>query len=63
MQEQIVREETVRREVIRQQAAAIMRAGSGRLAKAYQRPCFICHQTGACLHREPDVELALMGVR
>ena len=27
---------------------------------AYERPCFICKQQGACKHREPAVELALL---
>lgn len=30
---------------------------------AFTRPCFICHQSGRCAHREPEVELALLGVR
>ena len=29
---------------------------------AYARPCFVCRETGPCEHREPEVELALMGV-
>ena len=32
------------------------------LDKAYRRRCFICAQRGDCGHREPEVELALLGV-
>ena len=30
------------------------------LELAYARPCLICGKDGACRHREPKVELALM---
>ena len=30
---------------------------------AYGRPCFVCGHGGPCGHREPGVELALLGVR
>jgi hypothetical protein len=30
------------------------------LELAYARPCLICGEDGACRHREPEVELALM---
>ena len=28
---------------------------------AYRRPCFICGTVGFCRHREPFVELAIVG--
>lgn len=31
------------------------------LALAYVRPCFVCSKEGPCKHREPDVELILLG--
>lgn len=30
------------------------------LDAAYLRPCFICGKKGACGHREPEVELAIL---
>jgi hypothetical protein len=33
------------------------------LELAYGRPCFLCGKGGPCGHREPGVELALLGVR
>lgn len=33
------------------------------LELAYARPCLICGEDGACRHREPEVELALMRQR
>jgi hypothetical protein len=33
------------------------------LELAYARPCLICGKDGACRHREPAVELALMRQR
>jgi len=33
------------------------------LAIAYKRPCAVCRAVGQCDHREPLVELALMGVK
>jgi len=33
------------------------------LELAYARPCLICGEDGACRHREPQVELALMRQR
>ena len=32
------------------------------LDRAYRRRCFVCGQRGDCAHREPRVELALMGL-
>lgn len=32
------------------------------LTMAYQRPCGVCRHIGVCAHREPAVELALLGV-
>ena len=32
------------------------------LDRAYRRPCFVCGHRGDCEHREPRVELALMGL-
>jgi hypothetical protein len=29
------------------------------LERAYLRPCWICGKTGACAHREPEVERAI----
>jgi len=31
------------------------------LEKAYRRRCFVCGERGDCEHREPRVELALLG--
>lgn len=30
------------------------------LQLAYERPCLICKREGACKHREPAVELAML---
>ncbi len=32
------------------------------LEMAYSRPCFLCERTGPCRHREPAVELAILGI-
>ena len=33
------------------------------LALAFSRPCFVCQRTGWCKHREPEVELAILGMK